>query len=385
VSAAVGWEAYQITCAPGSTCRQGRHTDASRIREFWITDPAEVTQAQAVCELACRDESACVGFSLLRNPGATDVLCTISRVDEEMTTGPEWQICSISQDVDTNTLTRLGAGRCKANGSMLPLSNYVTATSKAQCLSDCEADPNCIAAMPAYDYYCQHYMTADVAGGLVDDFNANYQTQWECYAKSNPDKIVTMKMKAHGWTEADFNAKKDDVRASLAGSLGVTAGQVELSLTPFTRRALVEVENDTGLDIFARVKAREADMEAITAKTNDLRALSERLSEDIEGANFEVSKTETQNFGKESITTNQASADKTKGVSMEIFVIVALVCLIVGLGGGVAGYAFFTQKSESANFDPEMGAKRLPEEKSQISLQEVCSNKSTSHGGTTLM
>merc|ERR1719361_917630 len=239
-------------------------------------------------------------------------------------------------DEPANALSLLGAGRCKANGNIIPLGAYTLQTPKDKCITDCEAEANCVAAMPAYNYYCQLFMKSDVA--VVDDFEANYQTQWECYAKSSPDKIVSLSTKAQGMSSAQFYAQQQDLAASLASSLGVNAGQVELSLTPFQRRAL---NSDNGLNIFAKIRARESEMETINEKTSDLDALSRELSaENDEGVTFEVESTDVQAFElDESPNTDQGAVEnieKTDGISTEIFVATILVCLMVGLGLGMA-------------------------------------------------
>merc|ERR1719242_1774868 len=168
-------------------------------------------------------------------------------------------------------------------------------------------DSNCVVAMPAYDYYCQLFMQSEVTA--VDDFASNYQTQWECYAKVTPDKIVTMEMRAQGMTPAQFYAQEQDLTASLASSLGVSAGQIELSLTPFQRRAL----NDGGIDIYARIQAAESEMVLINEKTSDLTSLANELSENNEGVTFEVQGSEVEAFeASESPNTEEMNESKSE-------------------------------------------------------------------------
>merc|ERR1739838_287985 len=267
--------------------------------------------------------------------------------------------------------------------------------------------------MPAYDYYCQLFMKSDVA--FVDDFAANYQTQWECYAKLTPDKIVTMQLKAQGMTSAGFYAQKRNLAASLASSLGVSAGQVELSLTPFQRRAL----SGEGLDIYARIEAMESDMQLISEKTSDLDTLAQELSDSMEGMTFEVGKSEVQTTDiltkepteestsnpsdiptkepTEEFTSNPSGlaetiseTTKSRGVSTEVFVVVAFACVLLGLA-----IAFLIQwlsnSSKDDDTDLENGAKRhpgptpLPALKKEISLQDlhVVDVPSGSFGGNT--
>jgi hypothetical protein len=279
---------------------------------------------------------------------------------------------------ETNTLTSLGNDRCMSNGVLVPLhrenaSN--TRVSKNECVVTCEADPNCLAAMSAYDYYCNHFTAADP---LVDGIANGYQRQWECFARSNPDKIVTMQMTAQGWTSTDFDAHKAELAASLASKLGITDGQVELSLTPFQRRRLMQTES---LNIYAKIQAKEEEMEAINSRTSDLEALSRDVSNEIEGVSFEVKNTDVQAF--ESSTTNTASATK-EDVSLTTFLI-AVCCLLVGLGGGSVGYAYWYQpKSAEDAIDAEMGMpKRTPSLKMDISLQKLYDSQSNSNGAGT--
>merc|ERR1712062_400748 len=228
-------------------------------------------------------------------------------------------------------------------------------------------------------------------------FAANYQTQWECYAKLTPDKIVTMQIKAQGMTSAGFYAQKQDLATSLARSLGVSAGQVELSLTPFQRRALSE----EGLDIYARVEAMESEMKLISEKMSDLDNLAQELSDSMEGMTFEVGTSEIQTADistkepTEESTSNPSelaetiSETETKGVSTEVFVVVAFACVLLGLA-----IAFLIQRlsnSSKDEYDLENGAKRLPGPttlpalKKEISLQDlhVVDVPSGSFGGNT--
>ena len=70
-----------------------------------------------------------------------------------------------------------------SDGEIVPLvdETQTSPTTKEECLAACEEDDECVAAMPAYDYYCQLFKMSDVS--LVDGFAENYQPQWECYAK----------------------------------------------------------------------------------------------------------------------------------------------------------------------------------------------------------
>merc|ERR1719336_2787759 len=301
----------------------------------------------------------------------------------------------------------------QSNGNIVPLSAYTLKTPKSKCLSDCEMNRNCVAAMPAYNYYCQLYMKSDVA--FVDDFAANYMTQWECYAKLTPDKIVTMQIKAQGMTSAGFYAQKQDLATSLASSLGVSAGQVELSLTPFQRRAL----SGAGLDIYARIEAMESDMQHISEKTSDLENLAQELSDSMEGMTFEVGKsgvqtndiatkepTEESTSNPSDIPTKEPAEEstsepselaetisetetKSRGVSTEVFVVVAFACVLLGLA--IAFLIQWLSNSSKDDYDLENGAKRqpgpttLPALKKEISLQDlhVVDVPSGSFGGHT--
>jgi len=234
--------------------------------------------------------------------------------------------------------------------------------------------------MPAYDYYCQLYKASDVATGVIDDFQANYQEQWECYAKAIPDKVVVMEFTAQGWTAADFDTQRGDVTNAVARSLGVTPSQVELSLTPFGRRLLVQTEED--LNIYARIKASNEEAQAIQEKTQDLSTLSEEISSEIEGASFEVTKTDTQSIREESSllqgqsTTSEPrnQEEESKDVSFGTLIGAASACLLVGLVLGGVGYVYCLQKSDAAAVvDPEMGAqkRRVPELEKKVSLQKI--------------
>jgi len=283
---------------------------------------------------------------------------------------------------DSNALGLLGAGRCKSNGNIVPLGGYTLKTPKDQCLADCEADADCVAAMPAYNYYCQLFKTTDVR--YVDDFASNYQTQWECYAKTVPDQIVTMQLKAEGMNAAQFAAQKGDIAASLASSLDVPAGRIELSLTPFQRRALST--NDEGLDIYVRVRALEAEMEAINEKTSDPDALAREIS--THEVTFEVTETESQAFESPSTDSEVVTETKSEGVSTGIFILGALICLVVGLSLGVAIHRWCVKEVRKADADLEIGGKRIPTGSSQpdlkreISLQGVAATTSPVFGGT---
>merc|ERR1712062_767541 len=205
-----------------------------------------------------------------------------------------------------------------------------------------------------------------------------------------------------------------DLATSLASSLGVSAGQVELSLTPFQRRALSE----EGLDIYARVEAMESDMQLISEKTSDLDNLAQELSDSMEGMTFEVGTSEIQTADistkepteestsnpsdiptkepTEESTSNPSelaetiSETKSRGVSTEVFVVVAFACVLLGLA-----IAFLIQRlsnsSKDDDNDLENGAKRqpgptpLPALKKEISLQDlhVVDVPSGSFGGNT--
>merc|ERR1711953_1149919 len=292
-------------------------------------------------------------------------------------------ICSKTNDPGSSIFTLLGAGRCKSNGNIVPLGGYTLKTPKNQCLADCEADADCVAAMPAYNYYCQLFKTTDVR--YVDDFASNYQTQWECYAKTVPDQIVTMQLKAEGMNAAQFAAQKGDIAASLANSLDIPAGRVELSLTPFQRRALST--NEEGLDIYVRVRALEAEMEAINEKASDSDALAKEIS--TQEVSFEVTEIESQAFALEetpNTDTEVVTETKSEGVSTGIFILGALICLVVGLSLGVAIHRWCVKEVEKADADLEIGGKRIPTGSSQtdlkreISLQGV--DATTVFGGT---
>ena len=89
-------------------------------------------------------------------------------------------------------------------------------------------------------------------------------------------------MKAQGWTSNNFDAREAELKANLAEKMGVSEGQVELSLTPFQRRILTEMRS---LQIYVKISAKEEEMEAIKSRTSDLEALSREVSNEL-GVNF---------------------------------------------------------------------------------------------------
>merc|ERR1712117_652777 len=227
--------------------------------------------------------------------------------------------CSVAASSDG--LVSLGNDRCKSNGVLAPIAwtnpeKYFKRTSRGACLAKCEADSNCLAAMTSYDYYCAIFFASDLAGSEVDSIAENYQMQWECFVKSKPDHVVTLSMKAQGWTSNNFDARETELKAYLAEKMGVSEGQVELSLVPFQRRILTEMRS---LQIYVKISAKEEEMEAIKSRTSDLEALSREVSNEL-GVNFTVEEIEVTEF-KDDLATN---AEPTSTESTTNFTATAL-------------------------------------------------------------
>merc|ERR1719510_1957350 len=148
----------------------------------------------------------------------------------------------------------------------------------------------------------------------------------------------------------------------------------------------------------------ESDMQHISEKTSDLDNLAQELSDSMEGMTFEVGKSEVQTTDiptkepTEESTSNPSglaetiseTETKSRGVSTEVFVVVAFACILLGLA-----IAFLIQwlsnSSKDDDTDLENGAKRqpgptsLPALKKEISLQDlhVVDVPSGSFGGNT--
>merc|ERR1712027_37734 len=227
--------------------------------------------------------------------------------------------CSVAASSDG--LVSLGNDRCKSNGVLAPIAwtnpeKYFKRTSRGACLAKCEAVSNCLAAMTSYDYYCAIFFASD-----------------------------------------------------LAEKMGVSEGQVELSLTPFQRRILTEMRS---LQIYVKISAKEEEMEAIKSRTSDLEALSREVSNEL-GVNFTVEEIEVTDFNDDLAIT----AETTKTESTTNFTATALVgvsFLLFGLGAGMLSYAYCIKSGPAEDFaDAETGdlPKRTPSLKHDISLQKL--------------
>merc|ERR1712027_264913 len=256
--------------------------------------------------------------------------------------------CSVAASSDG--LVSLGNDRCKSNGVLAPIAwtnpeKYFKRTSRGACLAKCEADSNCLAAMTSYDYYCAIFFASDLAGSEVDSIAENYQMQWECSVKSKPDHVVTLSMKAQGWTSNNFDARETELKANLAEKMGVSEGQVELSLTPFRRRILTEMRS---LQIYVKISAKEEEIE-VTEFKDDLATNAEPTS-------------------TESTTNFTATA------------LVGALCLLFGLGAGMLSYAYYKNSGSDEKFvDAETGdlPKRMPSMCRDMSLQKLYDADST--------
>jgi len=292
--------------------------------------------------------------------------------------------CSVAASSDG--LVSLGNDRCKSNGVLAPIAwtnpeKYFKRTSRGACLAKCEADSNCLAAMTSYDYYCAIFFASDLAGSEVDSIAENYQMQWECFVKSKPDHIVTLSMKAQGWTSNNFDAREAELKANLAEKMGVSEGQVELSLTPFQRRILTEMRS---LQIYVKISAKEEEMEAIKSRTSDLEALSREVSNEL-GVNFTVDEIEVTEF-KDDLATNAEPTSTESTTNFTATALVGALCLLFGLGAGMLSYAYYKNSGSDEKFvDAETGdlPKRMPSMNRDISLQKLYDADSTK-GGTSI-
>jgi len=235
--------------------------------------------------------------------------------------------------------------------------------------------------MTSYGYSCGIFSASDLAGSEVDSIATNYQMQWECFVKSKPDHVVTLSMKARGWTSNNFNARETELKASLAEKMGVSEGQVELSLTPFQRRILTETRS---LQIYVKVSAKEEEMEAINSRTSDLEALSREVSNEL-GVKFTVEEIEVTEINDD-LTTNAEPTSTETTTNVTAIAIVGALCLLVGLGAGMLSYAYCKNSESAEKFvDAEAGdlPKRMPSMNRDVSLQKLYDADST-EGGTSI-
>jgi len=126
---------------------------------------------------------------------------------------------------------------------------------------------------------------------------------------------------ATGVDAATFPTVESDFKSTLASELGLTEGQIELSLTPFRRRL---VDSDEPLTIYTQIQATEEDVETINQV--DQSSLTTALANEIEGVQFEVVNTEVQAF--EAPETDSSSAEE-KTVSMTTFVVVVSILSVI--------------------------------------------------------
>jgi len=291
--------------------------------------------------------------------------------------------CSVAATSDG--LVSLGNDRCKSNGFLVPIvrtpENFFKRTSRGACLAKCEADSNCLAAMTSYDYYCAIFFASNLAGSEVDSIAENYQMQWECFVKSKPDHVVTLSMKAQGWTSNDFNARQTELKENLAEKMGVSKGQVELSLTPFQRRILTETRS---LQIFAKISAKEEEMEAINSRTIDLEEFSREVSNEL-GVNFTLEEIEVTDFNDD-LATNAEPTSTESTTNFTATALVGALCLLFGLGAGMLSYAYCKNSESAKKFvDAETGQlpKRMPSMNRDVSLQKLYDADST-EGATSI-
>merc|ERR1719392_140331 len=257
-----------MSCPVGFVEMQGQTSDSS-----WVTYADGIDACAQACDLQTPNHQNlpprdCNSFqySPSVNANGWGQCWRFADADPEDTSsnrGPDFVFCSRQPtEVDassTKTLSNLGDGRCAVNGVMVDLMGYTLRTSHDDCLNACEADSDCVAAMPAYDYYCQLYKTADVVGE-IDSVDAS-QLQWSCYVREDPDNVVLMDFQANGVDAAGFSALEDDFKAMLASQLGLSLGQIELSATPFRRM----LQDQLQFQFYVKINAQEVDMAAINA------------------------------------------------------------------------------------------------------------------------
>jgi len=285
------------------------------------------------------------------------------------------------------TFTRSQVGQtCRpghqSSGSYCALpSRSVKLSSAEECLSKCEAWEDCVCGVahswkngeylcrlftdsndPPSALTCKTVLRDDAYPGSYkphgkltcgDEFNFGQDTHkftestrrnnWKFKSDCSRDKVIELQLNARGMTRSDFKARRDQLASNLASSLGVKSDQVKLSLEPSKKRRVLNAEND--LLIYVRIEATAEEAEAIRSKTQ-----SPTLK--VEGMEFEVVKMDVQPLTDDVVSDVQTT--ESSGVAIEIFVVVALCCLLMGLFGGFGFHHLCFTQNEKVLFEDDL-------------------------------
>jgi tyrosinase len=288
------------------------------------------------------------------------------------------------------TFTRSQVGQtCRpehqSSGSYCALpSRAVKLSSAEECLSKCEAWEECVCGVahswksgeylchlftdsndPPSALTCKTVLREDAFAGAYkpygkltcgDEFNFGQATheftestrrnKWKSNKSDcSRDKVIELQLNARGMTRSDFTARHEQLASNLASSLGVKSDQVKLSLEPSKKRRVLNAENN--LVIYARIEATAEEAEAIRSKTQN-------PTLKVEGMEFEVVQMDVQPLTDDVVS--DAQTTESSGIAVEIFVVVALCCLLVGLFGGFGFHRVCFTQNEKVRFedDPEL-------------------------------
>merc|ERR1719433_830150 len=290
--------------------------------------------------------------------------------------------------------------RHQTSGSYCNLpSGAVKLSSAEECLSKCEAWEECVCGVairwksgeylcnlftdsndPPSALTCKTVLREDAFPGATkpygkltcgDEFrfgdDADPFTQstrrinWKSKSGCSRDKVIDLQLNAKGMTRSEFTAQQDQLTTNLASSLGVKSDQVKLSLEPFNKRRTLTVENS--LLIYVRIEATTAEAETIRSKTQ-----SPTLQ--VEGVEFEVVQMDVQ-----PLTDDVKTDSETSGVAMEIFVVVALLCLLVGLFGGFGFHHLCYTEDEKTLFTDDIELPTFKQEGSSNTLNATANDE----------
>jgi hypothetical protein len=260
----------------------------------------------------------------------------------------------------------------------------VKLSSAEECLSKCEAWEECVCGVahswksgeylchlftdsndPPSALTCKTVLREDAFAGAYkpygkltcgDEFNFGQATheftestrrnKWKSNKSDcSRDKVIELQLNARGMTRSDFTARHEQLASNLASSLGVKSDQVKLSLEPSKKRRVLNAENN--LVIYARIEATAEEAEAIRSKTQN-------PTLKVEGMEFEVVQMDVQPLTDDVVS--DAQTTESSGIAVEIFVVVALCCLLVGLFGGFGFHRVCFTQNEKVLFedDPEL-------------------------------
>lgn len=303
------------------------------------------------------------------------------------------------------TFTRSQVGKtCRpkhqTSGSYCALpSRAVKLSSAEECLSKCEAWEECVCGVavswkrgeylcnlftdsndPPSALTCKTVLRADAFPGATkpygklecgDEFkfgdDAHYLTQstrrinWKSKSGCSRDKKIDLQLNTRGMTRSEFTDQQDQLATNLASSLGVKSDQVKLSLEPFNKRRILTVENS--LLIYVRIEATADEAETIRSKTQ-----SPTLQ--VEGVEFEVVQMDVQ-----PLTDDVKTDSETSGVATEIFVVVALLCLLVGLFGGFGFHHLCYTQDEKTLFADDIELPTLKQNGSSNTLNATANDE----------